>query len=64
MAALEAAATYQSVQKYFITPVHTDQLLALVASDRNTTQISLWGEEEKIFSSTKQEAQGCSWIQA
>lgn len=31
----EAAATYGSLQKCFLTAVHTDQLLAVVASDGN-----------------------------
>lgn len=35
------AATYGSLQKCFITAVHTDQLLAVVASDGNPTQIRL-----------------------
>lgn len=63
----EAAATYGSLQKCFLTAVHTDQLLAVVASDGNRKSDSnsfMRRRKKKFFSSTKQEAQRCSWIQA
>lgn len=65
----KASAIHQTVQKYFVLPVHTDGiLLALVASDRNPTQISLWGKEKEYLHPFNRKARDTvgsrpTWIQ-